>query len=72
VRSILPLVGSGSFRKSSPNEGWMDSPSGEFAYLSVPDRREEGVVSGPMKKTHDVFTEIRVWESHDCLERVWA
>jgi hypothetical protein len=22
--------------------------------------------------THDVFTEIRVWESHDCLERVWA
>ena len=40
VRSILPFVGSGSFRKSSPNEGWMDSPSGEFAYPSAPDRRE--------------------------------
>jgi hypothetical protein len=40
VRSILPFVGSGSFRKSSPNEGWMDSPSGEFAYLSASDRRE--------------------------------
>ena len=38
MRSILPFVGSGSFRKSSPNEGWIDSPSGEFAYLSAPNR----------------------------------
>jgi len=49
VRSILPLVGSGSFRKSSPNEGWIDSPSGEFAYLSAPDRGvfDEGEEQGP-------------------------
>jgi hypothetical protein len=34
------LVGSGSFRKSSPNEGWIDSPSGEFAYLLAHHPRE--------------------------------
>lgn len=32
-RSIRPLTGKGSFKNRSPNEGAIDSPSAEFAYM---------------------------------------
>lgn len=61
-------MGNGSFRNNSPKEGWIDSPSGEFAYTLAPSLLRECWVD----RTYDIFTEIRVWESHDCLERIRA